>query len=162
MSGLNLEIITGRELRRVAVALRKIDVQLPVKLRAELRADAAPMVAEAKQAALSIDVNKADKHHLRRMVSRGVGVKVLTGKSAGIRIVTKVPTNSEFIIPRGLDSDKGWRHPVFGNREIWVTQHSKTPSHWFMDSMQRGAVRTIRNVQKTVEAAAEYVAANAI
>jgi hypothetical protein len=42
----------------------------------------------------------------------------------GIRIVInsqRLPEDQRSL-PRRLDSDKGWRHPVFGNRSNWVSQ----------------------------------------
>jgi hypothetical protein len=42
----------------------------------------------------------------------------------------------ESIIPRGLDRPQGWRHPVFGNRDVWVTQRGT--GSWFTDTFQDG------------------------
>jgi hypothetical protein len=36
--------------------------------------------------------------------------------------------------PKRTNRAGGWRHPVFGNREVWITQHGKVD--WFDRSFQ--------------------------
>lgn len=48
-------------------------------------------------------------------------------RARGIRFIvdsTNLP-ESQRTLPRHLDSQKGWRHPVFGNREDWVHQQGR-------------------------------------
>lgn len=64
---------------------------------------------------------------LRETVAAGVRLQV-TAK--GVKIVAssaRLP-DSQKSLPRHLDSDKGWRHPVFGNKENWVHQRG---GPWF-------------------------------
>jgi hypothetical protein len=45
----------------------------------------------------------------------------------GVRFVvqsSKLPADQR-TLPRHLDSEKGWRHPVFGDRDVWVTQKGR-------------------------------------
>jgi hypothetical protein len=56
----------------------------------------------------------------------------------GVRFVvnsSQLP-ESQRTLPRHLDSPKGWRHPVFGNREVWVDQKG---GPWFADTIKRRA-----------------------
>lgn len=45
----------------------------------------------------------------------------------GVRFVvqsSKLPADQQSL-PRHLDSEKGWRHPVFGDRDVWVHQQGR-------------------------------------
>lgn len=45
----------------------------------------------------------------------------------GVRFVvqsSKLPPDQQSL-PRHLDSTKGWRHPVFGDRDVWVEQQGR-------------------------------------
>lgn len=46
-----------------------------------------------------------------------------TGVSVSWRVRASKMANSQRRLPRGFNSPKGWRHPVFGDRENWVTQY---------------------------------------
>lgn len=64
---------------------------------------------------------------LRDAAANSVKLQVTT---RGIRIISDssaMPPKQQ-TLPKRLDSPKGWRHPVFGNREVWVTQKGKP---WF-------------------------------
>lgn len=56
----------------------------------------------------------------------------------GIRIVaqsSKLPPDQQSL-PRHLDSPKGWRHPVFGNKSNWVSQKGQP---WFAVTIAKKA-----------------------
>lgn len=58
---------------------------------------------------------------LRRTVAGAVKVQIT---STGIRIICdgrRLPPKQRSL-PQALGARRGWRHPVFGNRERWVTQ----------------------------------------
>ena len=80
-------------------------------------------------------IERADKRggSLRQAVARSLRIVARdTGYKVGVRIKTegsRLPDDQRYI-PRGLDSVKGWRHPVFGTDE-WVTQYGNPPG-WFM------------------------------
>lgn len=64
---------------------------------------------------------------LRETVAAGVKLQV-TAK--GVKIIAssaQLPEKQKSLVRR-LDSDKGWRHPVFGDREVWVTERG---GPWF-------------------------------
>jgi hypothetical protein len=155
--GQEFDVIPGKEFKRVADALRVVDTTLPAKFRKELKAAAKPLVAAAKANAKNIQVKTPDQRALRRKVAAGVAVQVSTGRTARIRIVTKMTEPSMAVIPRGLESSKGWRHPVFGH-DIWVTQ--KPEQHWFMTAMQEGKSETMERIRKVIEEAAKFIASH--
>ena len=62
---------------------------------------------------------------LRGLLARSVRVEVrLSGRTAGARIRAdgrRMPDGMR-AIPRYWEGGGRWRHPVFGDREVWVTQ----------------------------------------
>lgn len=72
---------------------------------------------------------------LREAAARTVRIQITT---RGIRIISDskaMPANQR-TLPKRLDSPKGWRHPVFGNRQVWVTERGKP---WFGATIQQHA-----------------------
>jgi hypothetical protein len=54
-----------------------------------------------------------------------------TGRTAGVRLTYK---------GKGAPSDEGpWRHPVFGNRKVWVTQSYESAVGWWERAKAEGA-----------------------
>ena len=70
---------------------------------------------------------------LRRRVAQSVRV---IDVPRGVRITTVMAQRDEDIIPRGMNRPSGWRHPVFGQRAVWVRQRPMRAG-WFSDSMDR-------------------------
>lgn len=64
---------------------------------------------------------------LRETIARAVGGSISTGSRAtGVSVTWKVAAakmpNSQRLMPKNFNRLKGWRHPVFGDRETWVAQ----------------------------------------
>lgn len=51
-------------------------------------------------------------------------------------------------LPRHLDAEDGWRHPVFGNRHLWVAQKGKP---WFATTIQKRAPKFRQAVLEAVD-----------
>jgi hypothetical protein len=69
---------------------------------------------------------------LRETIAAGVRLQI---NASGIRFIAssaRLP-ESQRTLPRHLDSEKGWRHPVFGNRDNWVTEHG---GPWFAETIK--------------------------
>lgn len=65
---------------------------------------------------------------LRESIARATTGAISTGsKATGVSVTWKVKAsrmpNSQRKLAKAFNSAKGWRHPVFGDREDWVTQH---------------------------------------
>lgn len=74
---------------------------------------------------------------LRESIARGVRARVqYSGFRYGAQIIahTSQLPQSQRNLPRYLDSPKGWRHPVFGNREVWVGEKGRP---WFAVTISR-------------------------
>lgn len=108
----------------------------------------------ARVRALEEPTRRTGHTGLRRNISRGVKIINIPG---GLRVITEVPEEDQAIIPRGMDNARGWRHPVFGNRNNWVTQTSGSDS-WFIDSMRSGYEPLRNRLIEDVNDAAERIA----
>jgi hypothetical protein len=87
---------------------------------------------------------------LRDSIARGVKGRVqYSGHRYGAQIVahTSGLPQSQRRLPRHLDSPRGWRHPVFGNREVWVSQYG---APWFAVAIKRHEGHLRRVVTQSV------------
>jgi hypothetical protein len=150
-------LVPGPEIRRVATALRDIDKALPAKLRKDLKAAAKPLVLQAKANAKAIPVATPDRRRLRKRIATGVGIQASSGKRTRIRITTRMPDSASAVIPRGLASPNGFRHPVFGNTNLWVVQTAARQNDWFMSAMDGGREEAMRNINRTLQEARDYI-----
>lgn len=149
-------IIAGPEFEATARATAKEDHTLSLKLRDRLRNEVDPLVDKAKNNVRTLRVRgHAGTTGLRQRVAAGVFVRVNPG--IGVRVMTSMPQNDEAIIPRGLDRTSGWRHPVFGNREVWVRQFASKPG-WFTDTLGDGRIPIERGLTDELEMAAHNIA----
>ena len=79
---------------------------------------------------------RASKTSLRAAVAKGIQIDQRTsGRRAGVTVRTRtslLPADQK-ALPRLLNRGS-WRHPVFGNREVWVEQQSPVKG-WWNDTM---------------------------
>jgi hypothetical protein len=111
---------------------KEIQKQLGKQLRGFIR----PMVTEVKAAWLSAPSRghasstraRRGQPDLRKLLAKATGGQVrFTGKEAGIRVRTdgrKMPSGSKSLPTYAEGTKRPWRHTVFGDREVWVTQQS--------------------------------------
>lgn len=152
-----VSVSLGDEWRRVAIALREVDRDLPKKLRKDLLSAVKPAVQEAKDRVRALPVAGHGSTGLRRRVARGVRILPAVGKNPAVRVVTYMDQPDEANLPRYLDSAAGWRHPVFGNRHNWVRQ--STGGSWFRETMADHRPQIERDLQHVLDDAAETIAA---
>lgn len=107
--------------------------QLRKELAKNMREALKPGAAEAKSSIMSMSsagLNTAPA--LRSSVARKIRPEVkLGGRWSGARVKAFKTRNVRNFpnAPKRLNRPGGWRHPAFGNREIWVQQHGKVD--WF-------------------------------
>lgn len=114
-----------------------------------MKRTARPLVAKTRAEALR---RLPKKGGLAKQVAKEPQrVQVRTGaKTAGVRIVVGKKRGGA----RG--ANKGTiRHPVFGNREVWVDQ-DVTPG-WFDDPIRDSAPQVRRDLERAMESVAEQV-----
>jgi hypothetical protein len=76
----------------------------------------------AKQA-VKADAGAGLRESIARAVSGGISTSsARTGVSVTWKAAAAKMPNKQRNLPKGFNSAKGWRHPVFGNREVWVAQ----------------------------------------
>ena len=74
---------------------------------------------------------------LRDTIARIITTQVSTSArraAVRIRIPAAAMPPKQRRLPRYLNKGK-WRHPVFGNKEVWVGQ--KSEPHWFEDTLKK-------------------------
>lgn len=142
--------ITGADnLATLAKELKRIgDNDLRKEMLRGIRTATKPMVAAAKESAHD-ELPKAGG--LNEIVARSkFSTRTRTaGRSPGVRVVAASGINVGSI-------DRGrLRHPVFGNREAWVTQQVKPG--WFTDAMNAHADEVRRELMAALERVARQV-----
>lgn len=145
----------GREWDNVADALGAEDNSVPRRGVRIARQNAEELADKAKRRVRRLPVRGgAGRTGLRRRVAAGVQVLHTPG---GARVVTSMPERDESIIPRGLDRAQGWRHPVFGNRSVWVRQRPMR-SGWFSDTMADGQDEYQDDLEDMLQDSVDYIA----
>ena len=113
--GVNLD-----DFRRLAGKTSDLEPRLKRELRSAFRI-AAELAADESR--LTIDAGGPSKTGLRLGIAAGIKVKLMTGKTAGVRIVSgysQLPENKR-AMPRTMNKPT-FRHPVFGNTDVYVEQ----------------------------------------
>lgn len=128
------DVIVGTDFQRAANALRVLERTISGRLHRRMNTEAEKLV-EAAQSKVRVLPTPQNAGHtgLRARVASGVHI---ANRGALLRVQTTMTDSDEAIIPRGLDRGaRGWRHPVFGNRDNWVRQNGYS---WFMETMESG------------------------
>lgn len=90
---------------------------------------------------------------LRRSIASAVGVQI-TAKGIRIRVSGSKLPPSQQSLPRHLDSPKGWRHPVFGNKSNWVDQKG---GPYFAETIKKKAPAFRRAVLEAMDEVARDI-----
>lgn len=152
--GLGFNVIAGPEWARVIAALGRADDEIPREVRDAIVDDAEDLARIARGRVLGLPTPRNAGHTgLRARVAEGVHVeKQGTG---GVRVQTSMPTKSEGIIPRGLDRPKGWRHPLFGDKNHWFAN----PGYdWFLSTFEHSDELIEGHLDTVLRKVAEKVA----
>jgi hypothetical protein len=131
--GLRTTVTMGPEWKRVERALRAVDEHLAGEFRDELRDAADVLARRTQQEVMRIPTYTANHSGLRARVAKGVGVKF---SPVGVNVTASMNYKDERNLPAYLDLQAGWRHPVFGDRSVWV--HQGTGGSWFRETLEGG------------------------
>lgn len=146
---IDVKIQLGKGFADLNKKLKGAEKSLRTELNKAIRDSTKPAVADLKAAVMAIDskvtgksgvgsgevsraihagsgkIQRKRSHGLRATIARSIQTKITTsGSRTGVRIRidgTKLPADQQKL-PKALDSANGWRHPVFGNKSVWVTQ----------------------------------------
>lgn len=153
---LDLRIEGANKLREMALQLRKADKEfLGRRLGEAIRRAAEPALEDFRQAARNIHTTGERKpgarHRFTRVVAaKGTREKIAASITARVSLFSDNP-RVQFRTGQGLPAsiammpqkfERGlWRHPVMGNRDVWVSQRSDP---WFYRTAQRGPLDKFR------------------
>jgi hypothetical protein len=141
------------DLKAVSRALRQAanGKELRKQLTRELRSEIAPMVAEVKAAWRAVPSRSARPKLRRALVKATRGQVRLTGKEAGIRVRTdgrRMPQGARALPTYAEGTKRPWRHPVYGNRDVWVSQR---PFPRFFRAVRPDQARVRQQIEQAVE-----------
>lgn len=134
------------DLKAIARDIRKATNagQLRKELSRGIRAELKPLVPRVRAA-------YGGGEHLRPALRKATRVEVkLSGRQAGarIRVDGRRMPDGMGSLPAMYEGDKRWRHPVWGNREVWVTQMPH-PTFYRVVRPWEGIIR--RRIEKIAE-----------
>jgi hypothetical protein len=121
----------NRQMQAVIAELRKMaDGGVADIVSRELTAAARPFAPQVRAAILNIPVKglkpwPPQEPGLRLRIARCVVAWSRAGGGViqvGVKVDPSRMPSGQYSLPLGMDGRKRWRHPVFGDRENWVTQ----------------------------------------
>lgn len=126
------------EWRALQVRLRKADPELKRNLRKQIRKSGDPALKTVRRATRGIKMTSqpsaggGDSSGLRRRLSAATRLKVLVSAISFVVVEDRVDPSHGATLTAGSEGTS-WRHPVFGNRNVWVRQ---TGSPWFYPTLR--------------------------
>lgn len=151
---LRITIIEGPEVRRVTAAMAAEDKTMQPRLNDAMQDAVEPYVSRARAKVLAMPVKGTGHTGLRARVARGVRM-VATGPV--VKVISTMTFRNQLSIPPGLNFD-GWRHPVFGNRNVWVNQGTTVPG-WFTETLAGSRDDIENSLEDVIESSADRIAA---
>lgn len=122
--------------------------ELRKELNKAMRDGAKPLIPKARAEALR---RLPQRGGLAKQVSKEPArVQTRTGRDPGVRVVVGRKRGGARQANRGVV-----RHPVFGNREVWVDQ--KVPPGWFDEPMAASAPEIRKALEQGIEEMAQKV-----
>lgn len=125
----------------------------------QMRTAAAPAVPDVQAAVHALPGTMVASPGLRDAVASQVKVDArLSGHYTGVRVrigTKKDPRGFKFA-GRKMNRRRGWNHPVFGNREVWVNQTEG--SEWFETTVAKRRDEVRAAVLDAVNAMAQRIA----
>lgn len=144
------EVRGAEDFIRLSKALKHAGrTEMRKELNAGLKRAAKPLIAKTRAEARQRLPQRGGL--AERVAKAPQRVQVRTGaRTAGVRIVVAGSAKG----PR--NANRGFiRHPVFGNREVWVEQ--KVPAGWFDDPLKASAPEVRNDLEKVLESIADQV-----
>ncbi|MEU9643596.1 hypothetical protein [Streptomyces sp. NPDC048188] len=160
-ASLGLEL-TSSNLRNISNALRAEEdgKELRKELTKNMREALKPGAARAKSSIMSMaSTTPHDGPALKTSIARKIRPEVrITGKFPGAKIKAFKTKNLRNFpnAPKRTNRASGWRHPVYGNREVWVQQTGKVK--WFDRAFEGEQAHYKRQVQFALAAMVNRIA----
>lgn len=133
---------------------KKLRRELAKKLREALE----PAKQDIRAELMGMGVRRHGNPPLRTNVLKNMKAQArLSGRRTGARIsIKKTPDIRGFAnAPKRLNRKKGWRHPVFGDREHWVAQIGKPeyfdrPLHENRDQYRKAVLAAMEEMAQRI------------
>lgn len=153
---LELKVTGEAEVRAVAKRLRTYGNPQAIRkeLNSGLRDATRPAVLAVKAEARSLPARGPKSTGLRRRMAAATSAQIRTGaRNPTVRVrVSRARMGEQAALPKLIDQYK-WRHPVYGNTEVWVNQYGKF--RWFekatesvADVVRKEVLRTIDRIER--------------
>lgn len=148
----------AEQLRELGVALKGADKDIKRELQRGFREAGKETVKDIKAGVLATFPNRGGLANIAARSTIGLRTR-FTGAQAGIRLQA-VGKKGKGITTRSLQSidDSGtWRHPLFGNRKVWVGQSDSSAAGWFTEESEQHAPQIRADLVKAMNRAAERI-----
>lgn len=173
-----LSVSGQAELKALSFRLKTAAKELRPELRKAIKKAAGPAVRDVQEAARTIPVRGArgggylsravhhasrskrklaGGHGLRASIARATraDIKISGEPRVTIRTYGRYLPQDQRHLPRYLDREKGWRHPVFGDRENWAAQFG---APWFAHTLKKHGPKVRGEVLDAMRRTAEKIA----
>jgi len=146
----DFEIKGADQFLRLSKALKHAGrTGLRKELTAGMRRAAKPLIAKSRAEALQRLPRRGGL--AKQVAKEPQRIQVRTGaRTAGVRVVVGKRSGGARAANRGVI-----RHPVFGNRKVWVNQ--SVPPDWFDDTMRASAPSVRRELERALEDIADRI-----
>jgi len=155
MASLSVSVVGGEELARISAGLRRAgETQIRRQMVTDLRRVSKPIVPRVRNAIMAIP----SKHDgtLRRELARATTLQVRSvGKETGIKVRVdgrKMP-GSKRGLPSRMEGKVRWRHPVFGDPDVWVGQNAHP---YFYKNVEPLSLKVRAQIFQILNEAARY------
>ncbi|WP_260859785.1 hypothetical protein [Streptomyces cupreus] len=161
---LGVETHEGLHALTRAIRAEEDGKELRKELAKNMREALKPGAAEAKSSIMAMPSSglMSTAPALRSAVAKKIRPEVkLGGRWSGARVKAFKTKNVRGFpnAPKRLNRAGGWRHPVYGNREVWVQQHGKVD--WFDRAFQGREGLYKAAVEQAMEDMARRIASRA-
>lgn len=142
------------DLERVARALKAAgDATLRKELLAGIRKAGKPVVDDVKAGGLATIPSHGG---LAKRITTGIGVRTrLLGSGAGVQIRKGGAYRGA---ASSLDDSGTFRHPVYGNRSVWVQQSAPGAKGWFTEEIEKRAPEFRKHIEQVLTDTANKIA----
>lgn len=146
----------AHDLELLGRRLKTADKQLRKDLLREIRTAGKPTIEDIRASALATLPNRGG---LANRVGKDTkfGTRTRTaGRSAGVQIRSTGGASSGRTL-KSLDEEGTWRHPLFGNRKVWVGQSDGAAEGWFTEPIEDDLPRFRKAVLDAMEKTANEI-----
>lgn len=159
MSGIGVGMSSG-DLARISREIRKAGNSAEVKkeLRQGLRRAAKPLVPAVKASIAAIPSHSSDQPSLRKRMQKATKLTVRTGGAqaqVAVRVDGRKMPDKQKSLPAYMEGTKPrWRHPVWGNRNVWVQQDAHP---YFYEAVRSGGAKAKSEVADVLDSIARKI-----